>query len=164
MRDEEAIREALLKTPDGLKTEVALVGFSQGGMEAQLIADSGKFNVQNMVTYGSPLIIKDNPDIYTTHIEAKADHVVEWLQAENQIARLSANPLGTVIADVTGNDPTGSANRYSYDVGANPHGADGYTKAAAAFDKSAASAEFDSKWNKFFGTVSGTASTDNWHQ
>lgn len=72
--------------------------------------------------------------------------------------------MGTLIADVTGNDPTASANRYSYDVCmTNPHNADGYTKAAEAFDKSVAAANFDQKWKKFFGTVSGTPVVANFH-
>jgi pimeloyl-ACP methyl ester carboxylesterase len=47
----EQLRRTLAEHPDA---EVMLVGFSQGGMVAQAIADSCAFNVKEVVTFGSP--------------------------------------------------------------------------------------------------------------
>ncbi len=54
---------------------IMLVGFSQGGMDAQNIAASGRYHVTNVVTYGSPLTQPDNPSIATVHLQAKGDNV-----------------------------------------------------------------------------------------
>jgi hypothetical protein len=69
------IDEALRQTPDGMKSDVMLVGFSQGGMDAQNIAASGRYHVTDLVTYGSPLVQPDNPGIATVHLQAKGDNV-----------------------------------------------------------------------------------------
>ncbi len=69
------IDEALKNCPDGKNTDVMLVGLSQGGMDAQNIAASGKYNVTNLVTFGSPTIQADNPNIQTVHMHAKGDPV-----------------------------------------------------------------------------------------
>lgn len=76
--DEDLIRkidEALKNCPDGKNTDVMLVGLSQGGMDAQNIAASGKYNVTNLVTYGSPIIQADDPNIRTVHMHAEGDPV-----------------------------------------------------------------------------------------
>ncbi len=69
------INKELSKLPDGVKSDVMLVGFSQGGMDAQNIAASGRYNVTNLVTYGSPLIQPDTPSIATVHLQAYGDKV-----------------------------------------------------------------------------------------
>lgn len=55
--------------------EIMLVGYSAGGIDAQNIAASGKYNVTNVVTYGSPVIQPDNPNIATAHLHADGDLV-----------------------------------------------------------------------------------------
>ena len=52
-----------------------LVGYSQGGMDAQNIAASHMYNVQNLVTYGSPLTQADQTGITTVHLRADGDNV-----------------------------------------------------------------------------------------
>ena len=71
------IDRALSETPDGKITDIMLVGFSQGGMDAQNIAASGRYHVTNLVTYGSPVIQHDNAGIDTVHLQAKGDNVPE---------------------------------------------------------------------------------------
>lgn len=40
--------------------EVMIVGFSQGGMIAQQLADSGAFKTKTVLTYGSPILAEDH--------------------------------------------------------------------------------------------------------
>ena len=62
-------------TPGPNGPEMMLVGYSQGGMDAQNIAASHMYNVQNLVTYGSPLTQADQPGIATVHLRADGDNV-----------------------------------------------------------------------------------------
>jgi hypothetical protein len=65
------IREALKGSPDGAKTEIMLVGFSQGGIDAQNVASHANglgFHVTNLVTYGSPIITPDLNGVQTVHL------------------------------------------------------------------------------------------------
>ncbi|KJL33905.1 hypothetical protein [Microbacterium azadirachtae] len=50
-----AVAEALRDAGAGADTPVDLVGYSQGGMIAGLLAQSGEFDVQGVVTVGSPI-------------------------------------------------------------------------------------------------------------
>jgi uncharacterized protein YukE len=64
--------------PDGTfknGPEVMLVGYSQGGMDAQNVAAGGRYHVTDLVTYGSPLTFADNPQINTIHLRADGDGV-----------------------------------------------------------------------------------------
>lgn len=49
-----AVAEALRDAGAGAETPVDLVGYSQGGMIAGLVAQSGEFDVRGVVTVGSP--------------------------------------------------------------------------------------------------------------
>ncbi|GAY17820.1 WXG100 family type VII secretion target [Mycobacterium sp. shizuoka-1] len=65
------IREALKFSPDGANTDVMLVGFSQGGIDAQNVAtqaDGLGFHVTNLVTYGSPIISGNLDGVETVHL------------------------------------------------------------------------------------------------
>ena len=53
--------------------EVMLVGYSQGGMDAQNIAQSGRLNVQQIVTFGSP--VRSDLDVPALHLQATGDGV-----------------------------------------------------------------------------------------
>jgi pimeloyl-ACP methyl ester carboxylesterase len=55
--------------------DVMLVGYSQGGMDAQNIAHDGRYHVTDLVTYGSPLTYSDNSHINTVHLRADGDSV-----------------------------------------------------------------------------------------
>jgi hypothetical protein len=78
-QDADAIRSkidaALSQTPAGKDTEVMLVGFSQGGLDAQRVVASGDYNVTNVVTYGSPVIMDDRPGVQTVHMHASGDNI-----------------------------------------------------------------------------------------
>lgn len=68
-----SIDAALAGCPDGRNTEVMLVGFSQGGMDAQNIAASGRYHVTTMVTYGAPITHADVPGVEAVHLRANSD-------------------------------------------------------------------------------------------
>lgn len=53
--------------------EVMLVGYSQGGMDAQNIAKDGKLNVTQIVTFGSPS--RDDLDVPAVHLRAQDDPI-----------------------------------------------------------------------------------------
>jgi len=67
--DELAALEGLI--PEG--AEVMLVGYSQGGMDAQNIAASGRLNVQQVVTFGSP--VRGDLDVPAIHLQADGDGI-----------------------------------------------------------------------------------------
>lgn len=68
------IRTELANYPDA---EVMMVGYSQGGMLAQLVAASGGFNVTEVLTVGSPRLEDlDFGDINVTRMEHNADPIV----------------------------------------------------------------------------------------
>lgn len=70
---DEAQVKALEKLIQPPGSEVMLVGYSQGGMDAQNIAKSGRLNVQQVVTYGSP--VRTDLDVPATHLRAGGDPV-----------------------------------------------------------------------------------------
>lgn len=149
------IDEALAKLPDGKKTEVMLVGHSQGGMDAQNIASSGKYNVTTLMTYGTPIIKADNPDIATVHIRAEGDPVPTAGESAAAVAHGGRNPIAIAAHALTPR----SDNVFTYDAPGDGTGFDvhdkGYPGAAAGFDKSTDSRFDDVKENikKFEGTV-----------
>ncbi len=54
--------------------EMMFVGFSQGGMEAQNLVASGRYNATALVTYGSPLVHADVNGVSTVHLRAEGDN------------------------------------------------------------------------------------------
>ncbi|CAM3656307.1 WXG100 family type VII secretion target [Mycolicibacterium frederiksbergense] len=165
-----AIEDALRKTPGGTKTEVMLVGLSQGGMDAQNIASSGKYNVTTLMTYGAPIIQADDPKIATVHIRAEGDPVPAMGEAAAAARKTAANPLGRVNGVAVGAVFVAnlvmprSDNVFTYD---SPNDGEwfsvhekGYPDAAAGFDTSNDSRFDDVKKNmkKFEGPV--TVATD----
>lgn len=74
-RIDSALRESGYD-PDGEpKPDMMLVGFSQGGMEAQSVLHENRYHVTDVVTYGAPLIYDDKPGINTIHLRADGDNV-----------------------------------------------------------------------------------------
>lgn len=71
--DRDAAQVEALKRliPDG--KEVMLVGYSQGGIDAQNIAASGEFNVQQIVTFGSP--VRNDINIPAIHLQDTLDPI-----------------------------------------------------------------------------------------
>lgn len=55
--------------------EIMLVGYSQGGMDAQNIAETGEFNVTTVVTYGCPIITIPTQNYKVIHLQVKDDPV-----------------------------------------------------------------------------------------
>lgn len=70
----DAIKRAI---GENATAKVMLVGYSQGGLDAQNLAASGKFNVTTVVTYGSPINQPaPDPDKYRiVHLRADLDPV-----------------------------------------------------------------------------------------
>lgn len=157
-----ALDAALADSPNGKRTEVMMVGLSQGGMDAQNFAASGKYNVTTLVTYGSPIIQTDDPNIQTVHIQAVGDPV----PAAGEAAEIGANALkgkysipvvGPILYTADMVENMAPANTFSFDphdgVGMQVHERD-YPAAAHAFDNSA-DAQFDDvkqSMKKFEGT------------
>lgn len=71
----EAIDAALRKAPG---SRIMLVGYSQGGMDAQNIAASGRYNVTTVVTYGSPIVRPVSTSYRTIHLWADNDRVTDF--------------------------------------------------------------------------------------
>lgn len=91
------IREALKGSPEGAKTDIMLVGFSQGGIDAQNIAtkagDLG-FQVTNLVTYGSPIITPDLAGVQTVHLHGQtAEGLDDPVPAFGTVVRSANNDL-----------------------------------------------------------------------
>lgn len=80
--------------------EIMLVGYSQGGMDAQRLADWNHFEsngspvkIDTIVSFGSPIIT--NPDVTTLHIQDYLDEIVD-LEGIGRFAALLA-PISPVI-------------------------------------------------------------------
>jgi VCBS repeat-containing protein len=97
------IRQALSASPGA---EIMLVGYSQGGMDAQVLALHARelgFNVTTLVTYGSPIVQAPISGINTVHIVDQDDPIVNtfsYLPAWN--ADLAA---GQIFSLAAGTDP-----------------------------------------------------------
>ncbi|XTP36181.1 Ig-like domain-containing protein [Mycobacterium sp. TJFP1] len=70
-----AIDAALEKAPGA---RIMLVGYSQGGMDAQNIAASGHYNVTTVVTYGAPIVQPASTAYRTIHLWAENDRVTDF--------------------------------------------------------------------------------------
>lgn len=69
--DEAQLKALQRLIPKG--AEVMLVGYSQGGIDAQNIAASGALNVQQIVTYGSP--VRNDLNVSAVHLQYGQDIV-----------------------------------------------------------------------------------------
>jgi uncharacterized protein YukE len=69
--DEAQVKRLEALIPKG--ADVMLVGYSQGGMDAQNIAASHRLNVQQVVTFGSP--VRQDLDVPAIHLQANGDGV-----------------------------------------------------------------------------------------
>ena len=79
--------------------EVMLVGFSQGGMDAQNIAKLHEFNVTQIVTYGSPT--RADLDIPAVHLRASGDQIPNSTTAVAG-AGLIYRPASAVASGIAG--------------------------------------------------------------
>lgn len=157
------IDEALRGLPDGKNTDVMLVGFSQGGMDAQNIAASGRYHVTNLVTYGSPIIQPDEPGIDTVHMRAEGDNVpgfgaaVKAMQAPPVLGIPGA--IVDMVKDATGTSSAGIFQSGVPDGSGNGiygnHSDKAYTAVATVFDESDDPRFADAKesMKKYQGTV-----------
>ncbi|WP_072804068.1 WXG100 family type VII secretion target [Rhodococcoides yunnanense] len=95
------ITERMSKIPSG--AEVMLVGYSQGGIDAQNIAASGRFNVTDVVTFGSPKVPNADPasrGVNVLQLEALFDPVPRTDAVAADPARIAGNTLFDAAAGV----------------------------------------------------------------
>lgn len=128
---------AVKENPDA---EIMLVGFSAGGMDAQNIAASGRYNVTNLVTYGSPVIQPDQPGIQTAHLHGSWDTV----PYAGAVAK-GSNDLPPVLnmfsvgSNVANQVPNADNHVFKSDAQLNAaevHSVSGYEQVAKSFDSS----------------------------
>jgi dienelactone hydrolase len=124
------IDAAIKDSPDGKNTDIMLVGLSQGGMDAQNIAASGRYHVTTLVTYGSPLIQSDIPGVAVLHLQASGDAVPiagEILRTQAHLPSASTDylfeagsgvPEWTLLQDHSTGYPTVAQ---SFDNSTDPH-------------------------------------------
>lgn len=152
------IDEALKGCPDGRRTDIMLVGYSQGGLDAQNLAGSGKYHVTNLVTFGTPIIQPENHGIETVHLHASYDPI----PLAGAIGK-GSNDLPPVLnmfsvaSNALAQVPNGSNHVFEHDTGLRwdkVHG-EGYPKVAEAFDNSTDPrfADVKKSMEKFQGTL-----------
>lgn len=99
----DAINAALKARNLPADTPLMLAGFSQGGMDAQLLAQSGKLHgeVAAVVTYGSPIVSNPSAGFQTVHLQDAGDAVPKLTQPLPGVA----NALhGNVFVGVSDSD------------------------------------------------------------
>lgn len=159
------IRAAVAGDPHA---EVAIVGFSQGGMVAQQLADEGEFNVKAVMTYGSPVLTERHnyggADVM--RLEHRFDPIPRTdvlavghraaTEAQTAVESAARAVLGVEQGPARGEDVTfRSGVAFSGKDLLGPHNHEDYGRVAEQFDKSddprfdAAKKSFDS----FNGTV-----------
>jgi uncharacterized protein YukE len=80
--------------------EMMFVGFSQGGMEAQNLVASGRYNATALVTYGSPLVHADVNGVSTVHLRARGDNTPNIPAEALALARRDLVGAALLRADV----------------------------------------------------------------
>jgi len=83
-----AINNALQGLPKS--TPIMLAGYSQGGMDAQILAQSGKLNgdVAAVVTYGSPIVEAPGGGYTTVHLQDVGDIVPKEFRPDAEAAAI----------------------------------------------------------------------------
>lgn len=91
-----AIYDAYIYSPSGITpTEILLVGYSQGGIDAINFANSTSLPVVGVVTFGTPLMTADSVEIPAVHIRDSRDDVVHLGRAS--YGELTQNYVGNVF-------------------------------------------------------------------
>ena len=124
---------ARISDPDA---EVALVGFSQGGIIAQQLADEGSFNTKAVLTYGSPPapVVNNYGGADVLRLVQLGDPVPQAVSTTSVLVGVASQ-----IDDAMGAERTAPGSDVTFLGGAptwDPHSHDAYTDVAAAFDKS----------------------------
>jgi dienelactone hydrolase len=116
--------------------EVALVGFSQGGLIAQRLADESAFRCTTVLTYGSPVLhdVRNFGGADVIRLEHDSD-IVPRLSLFNPLH----DPLVAVMDAATGNTPPAPGEEVTYRDGGlrwDVHNSGKYGDLAARFDAS----------------------------
>ncbi|MDN4521278.1 hypothetical protein QYF68_26150 [Mycolicibacterium austroafricanum] len=147
---------AVNENPDA---EIMLVGFSGGGMDAQNIAASGRYNVTTMVTYGSPVIQQDVAGIAIAHLHGSWDAVPyagAVAKGSNELPPvLNLFSVGANIANQNASDANHIFKSDPQLHIGEVHSDAGYRQVAESFDSSDDSrfAEFKRNVSRFDGVV-----------
>lgn len=148
------------------RKEILLVGYSQGGIDAINLANSGRFNVAGVVTFASPLTTASSVDYPAIHIRDSRDTVTKppftfgpWETYSREIGR---------VFEGTANTPD---NRWyvpfkgAFDVHTNP---DTFTQLGKRFDNQLETADGKERYraiglvlSRFQGDVKATKSYGN---
>jgi pimeloyl-ACP methyl ester carboxylesterase len=70
-----AIKDAIAASRGNAQSEVMLVGFSLGGLDAQNIAEKSDLNVTTVVTYGTAILYSPTSKYQSIHMGAVGDPV-----------------------------------------------------------------------------------------
>ena len=82
-----------IQPPD---SKIMIVGYSQGGIHAQLLAGSGKFNVTDVMTYGSPNL---------GSVDSHSDYNIVRIQdVDDNIPKLAPDGVVAAWRAIQGND------------------------------------------------------------
>lgn len=140
------------------KSEVMMVGFSQGGMIAQTLADDSSFNTKEVLTYGSPTIMdfRNYGGANVMHLRHNGDPV-------QYVDGLTQNPVTEGVAAaldfVSGAEKPEKGDEWNFRAGsfAQPeaHNPDDYGWVAGQFDKSTDSRDVkvQERYARFQGSV-----------
>ena len=131
------IRAKIADSIDDPQAEVAFVGFSQGGLIAQRLADEGSFPCRAVLTFGSPVLpsVRNYGGADVIRLEHHSD-VVPRLGSENPLH----GPIVAVMDAVTGNTPPDRGEDVTFRDGGlqwDVHNPEHYAKVAEHFDDSA---------------------------
>lgn len=69
--------------------KVMLVGYSQGGMDAQNIAESGRYDVSTVVTFGSPIVAPASTEYESIHFWDPRDNIARLTFMHNTLGLFS---------------------------------------------------------------------------
>lgn len=158
------IANAIIDGGGDINSKVMLVGFSQGGMDAQNIAKKGLFNVTTVVTYGSPVLYNAPTNYRIVFLEAEGDPVPgisRWtfpgIDRKSEVASNSQN----IFTKRPSTYDRYQSQWWNLNRGMDMHGDRAtYADIARQFDRSGSHSQIKEYIQKYAGLV--TQSWDDW--
>lgn len=154
---------AIKKLIDPPDAEVMLVGYSQGGMDAQNIAKSHELNVKQIVTFGSPT--RPDLDVPAVHLRASGDPI-PYSTTGAAVASLlpgGPDPYASSALETGSNNEYYSANSNVNSLNPLDHHASGYDNVSNEYDAAVGkhtAGEKGSHMSSFQGRVDGKVDID----
>lgn len=161
------VRAKIASAIDDPDAEVAIIGFSQGGLIAQKLADECNFNVRAIVTYGSPNLtaLNNYGGADVIRLEHNSDLVpgLDMFDMPQELGTRLGQALGGYSGPAKGEEVVFRAGGPVINLGtAGAHNQADYRWVAEQFDKSSDS-NYDaakSRLSHFYGTVVVDDNTD----